>query len=45
MSKVGFATAAKNYKDLYKKNNSCQPVTLEWFLMQIFVNSETLKLS
>ena len=45
MSKVAFATAAKNYKDLYEKNNSCHPVTLEWFFIQIFVNYETLKLS
>ena len=40
-----FATAAENCKGLYGENNSCHPVTLEWFSIQILVNLETFKLS
>ena len=29
---------------MYKKNNSCHPVTLEWFSIQLLVNSEIFKL-
>ena len=39
------AIAAENYKDLNEKNNSCHQVTLEWFSIQLLVNSEILKLS
>ena len=33
----------KNWKDLYEKN-FCDPVTLEWFSIQILVNFEIFKL-
>ena len=36
--------AAENQKDLYEKNNSCHPVTLEWSSIQLLVNSEIFKL-
>ena len=36
-------TAAENQKDLNEKNNSCPPVTLEWFSIQILVNFEIFK--
>ena len=29
---------------MYEKNNSCHPVTLEWFSIQLLVNSEIFKL-
>ena len=44
-SKVAIATATENLKDLYEKNNSCYPVTLDWFSIQLLVNSEIVKLS
>ena len=37
--------AVNNEKDLYEKNNSCHPVTLEYFSIQLLVNSESFKLS
>ena len=40
MSKVAIATAAEN-----EGNNSCHPVTLGCFSIQLLVNSEIFKLS
>ena len=49
------AHSASNYRtlsplrpdttDLYEKNNSCHPVTFEWFSKQILVISKISKLS
>ena len=36
--------AEESYKELCEKNNSCHPVMLEWFSIQILVNSEIFKL-
>ena len=44
ISKVVIAMAVDNKKDLYEKNNSCHPVTLEYFSIQLLVNSEIVKL-
>ena len=32
--------AAESWKDLYEEHNSCHPVMLDWFSIQILVNSE-----
>ena len=45
ISKVEIATAADSEEDLYRRNNSCQPVTSELFSVQILVNFEIFKLS
>ena len=45
ISKVGIVTATENQMDLYENNNSCHPVMLEWFSMEILVNFESFKLS
>ena len=37
--------AAGNYKDFYEKNDSCHPITLDWFSIQLLVNSEVFKVS
>ena len=42
-SKVVIAMAAKSWRHLYDKNNSCHPVTLAWFSIQILVNFEIFK--
>ena len=35
----------RRIRRMYRKNNSCHPVTVEWFSKQILVNFEILKLS
>ena len=37
--------ATKKQKDLFEKNNSCHPVTLEWFSIQILVSFNIFELS
>ena len=37
--------AAESWKDLYEEHNSCHPVMLDWFSIQILVNSEFFSLN